>query len=117
MINADLVVKINNSALIILPFYLLVANFGKVNLKDVSIGDKLGQDVLATAESNAIVILQDDTITFNTQYAYYGLRTRPDVIIIVPWQMRHNYYRDYLNSAYPNLDVPEELNLDDLKDK
>lgn len=97
---------------ILLPLYLIVSNFEKVNLKGVTTGDKLGLDVLTTVEPGSILILQDDTVTFNTEYAYYGLKSRPDVAIIVPGHMRHQYYRDYLKSAYPQLSVPNELSIE-----
>ncbi len=94
---------------VILPLYLLMANFLKVDLSDFKLGDKLALDVLATAEPNAIIILQDDTVTFNTTYAYYALKARPDVAIVSPGHMRHSFYRNYLRTRYPNLLVPQKL--------
>jgi tetratricopeptide (TPR) repeat protein len=94
--------------------YLGLTNFNKVNLRYFTLGDDLGFDVLATAEPNSIVILQDDTVTFNTQYIYYASNVRPDIILIAPGQMRKFYYREFLRKKYSNLSFsePEKINGD-----
>ncbi|MEM7825217.1 MAG: hypothetical protein QXO27_04565, partial [Candidatus Aenigmatarchaeota archaeon] len=101
---------------VILPLFLVSENIIKVNLKETNLGDVLGYDVLSTTEPGAILLLRDDTVTFTTQYVYYGLNVRPDVVIIQPGQMRNKYYRDHLRSKYPNLLVPENVDKKDVDD-
>ncbi|MCD6289502.1 MAG: DUF2723 domain-containing protein [Anaerolineae bacterium] len=62
-----------------------------------------GRDALATADSNALIIVATDQPTFTLWYFHYGLGLRPDVTIINSRLYEFDWYRDSVTRRYPSI--------------
>ncbi len=65
----------------ITPLSLFVKNYPRTNLRNISIGDQLGRNVLETLPQNAIFLANDDSVVFSVLYIKYGFDVRKDVEI------------------------------------
>lgn len=66
----------------IIPIFLFKFNFPKTDLHNVWIGDNLAYDLLSPLPKNAYFMVMGDTQIFNSWYAHYGLKVRPDVTLL-----------------------------------
>jgi hypothetical protein len=60
-------------------------------------------NVLQAAAPNAIVLSRGDSQTFSLWYVRYGLRQRPDVIVVDRYLLAFDWYRADLSVQHPDL--------------
>lgn len=100
--------------LLLVPFYFMLTNKAKVDLSNFLIGDWVGYDTLASASKNSIILIFNDTMTFNTQYVYYTKNVEDDKKLILAGQLRHLEYRHQVMRFYKELNYPDDfLNSDE----
>lgn len=95
--------------LLLLPLYFIGVNWAKADLSNFYLGDWLGRDALSSVEGNAIVLLYNDTLTFNTQYIYYTNENVANIKIILAGQLRHIEYRQQVMRFYKELKYPDDF--------
>jgi hypothetical protein len=93
----------------IFPFYMFLANKHKTDLSQSRLGDFLGRDVLLAAWPSGIVLVQGDTLTFNTLYTYYVDGVNPEAIVLMTGRLNHRTYREQVKNYYPGLKLPENF--------
>lgn len=93
--------------LFLVPFSLILINWGKTDLSNYKLGDYLGIDVLNIASPNSVILLFDDTVAFNTRYVYYTNDDFDDKKIILGGTLKHPYYREQVAKEYPSLKFGE----------
>jgi len=99
-----------NLIFLILPLAMITINAPKIDLKNNVLGDSLAHDILVTAQNGSIIFLNDDTVSFNTQYYYYTKRFRNDLEIIAGGsgsQALANYAQRAVYIYLPNPPAPE----------
>lgn len=94
-------------SLFLIPFSFFLINYSKANLSNFKLGDWLANDILSSAESNAIVILLGDTALFNTQYLYYTSPEDRNIKLIKGGSIAQLYYRQQVATEYQDLNYPE----------
>lgn len=103
--------KFSNIMLILIlalyPAKLAQRNFVFIGpLKNDSIAEKLGFDVLNNAQKKSLIFLSQDTILFDTQYVYYAYpKKRNDKIVIHLFKLGTTYYPKILGKYYPKLKI------------
>lgn len=95
--------------LLIFPLYLLRINFFKTDLSNFYLGDWLGYDVLASAESNSIIFVFGDTSAFNTQYVYYTTPNLRNIKLIKGGSLYAKEYREQIAREFPQLKIPDNF--------
>ncbi|OGD97557.1 hypothetical protein A3A49_02900 [Candidatus Curtissbacteria bacterium RIFCSPLOWO2_01_FULL_38_11b] len=103
-------------ALLLLPFYFFLWNYGRSNLSDFKLGNWLGQDILSSAESNAIIFVLGDTTAFNSEYIYYTSEAYSNVKFIKGGPLRLPGYRNQVAAAYKDLNFPVDFLSNEIKD-
>ena len=94
---------------LLLPVFLLIKNLpNMVYLKNDFFADRLGEEILSTAEPNSLLILSYDQPLFNSQYKYYAQKVRPDVKLIHNSLLNFDYYKNLIKKNYPEIIIPEE---------
>ena len=78
-------------------------------MRNFHLGDWLGQDVLASAEDNAIIFILGDTTAFNSQYIYYTYPNRKNMMLIKGGSLSYKEYREQVLREFPNLIVPDNF--------
>jgi hypothetical protein len=63
------------------PISFLITNWSKTNLSTTFVGNRFAFDTLTPLESNSIVFLQDDSLSYSSLYVKYGLKFRSDIQI------------------------------------
>lgn len=63
----------------LIPCMLLVYNFPKTNLSQLTAGDDLGKNYLSVLPRNSLLYLSGDTNLFNTWYMRYAMLYRKDI--------------------------------------
>ncbi len=91
--------------LVIFPLGQYLRNYKTVfSLKNSSIAENLGKDILMNAPSQSIILLAGDTQLFNTQYIYYSNpELRNKKIIVHASKLSTQYYPANLARQYPQL--------------
>lgn len=79
--------------LLALPLLSMVSRFGELDLSSDREAYISAQRLLQEAAPNALVLSRGDRQTFSLWYARYGLRQRPDVIVIDRWLLDFPWYR------------------------
>jgi hypothetical protein len=69
--------------------------------------ETFGKMVLHEAPSGAILFAEGDRTVFTLWYFLYGLRLRPDVIVLADSLLPFDWYRENLRRVYPDLRLPE----------
>lgn len=69
--------------------------------------ENLGKDVLRSVPQDAILLLSQDTLLFITQYVRYGMKVRPDTIVLHASRMTSEDYKEVVNNRFPNLVLPD----------
>lgn len=69
--------------------------------------DRLGEDVLRSVGTNAILLLSQDTPLFITQYVRYAAGVRTDVILLHANRLWSADYPKTIAARFPQLVVPE----------
>jgi hypothetical protein len=62
----------------------LIVNYSKTNFRNVYIGDNLGIDTLTNLPENSILLLRNDSLSFNALYYQQAYNYRGDVLIPGP---------------------------------
>lgn len=101
---------------LVYPLALMISNFPRADLSAYKIGSIYASDILNTAEPNALLFLQGDIQTFNSQFSYYAEGVNKSVNIILPGRLGKLYYRKALMAYYPNLIYPQEFKADKFTD-
>lgn len=70
------------SVFLIIPFSLLRINFPKTDFHTLMLGDNLGKDFLTNLPPHSLLVLEGDTIFFNTEYMHVTQGIRKDVNIV-----------------------------------
>ena len=91
------------------PFGLFFINFPKADLSNFHLGDWLGEDILMSAEPNALIFLIGDTALFNTQYIFYTNRQIDNKKVIKAGSIAFLEYRKQIAREYPDLAYPDEF--------
>lgn len=65
----------------VIPTALFITNLEKTNFSDCFIGDNLGRDILESVPQNSILLLSDDSMSFNSIYVQQTYNLREDVEI------------------------------------
>lgn len=72
------------------PFFLFNTNSKLTDLHIISIGDKLGRDVLSSLPHNSYLwVTEDDNITFNSRYIQYTYGVRQDVRVLAGTDLKN----------------------------
>lgn len=89
----------------IFPVGLAIKNYRLLNnLKNYSVTEKLGEDILNSASKNSIIMLYSDTPLFNTQYVYYSNKNAyPGKVLIHTSKMPTEYYQKVIRQNYPKI--------------
>lgn len=69
--------------------------------------ENLGNDVLGSVPQDAILLLSQDTLLFITQYVRYGMRVRPDTIVLHASRMTSEDYNEVVKNRFSNLVLPD----------
>lgn len=69
--------------------------------------ENLGKDVLQSAPQDAILLLSQDTLLFITQYVRYGMKVRPDTIVLHASRMTSEDYQEVVKNRFSNLVFPD----------
>ena len=77
----NLVTKTVYISFLVVPLSILITNYRKTNLSNVHIGENLGVDILTTLPQNALLLVVDDSLAFNTLSTQLVQGTRPDISI------------------------------------
>jgi len=94
------------------PIALCVKNYRRlVILKNYSVAEKLGKDILNITGDNSIILLYSDTTLFNTQYMYYSnKKLYLKKILIHISKITSKYYLDSLKLNYPKIIIKNTNN-------
>ena len=79
--------------LLALPLFSVGSRFGELDLRYDREAYVLAEGLLQGAAPNAVLLSRGDRPTFSLWYARYGLRQRPDVIVIDRWLLDFPWYR------------------------
>lgn len=91
---------------LLLPLGFFISNYPKLSiLKNDRTAENLGIDLLDSTEKNSILFLRADHPVFNTQYVYYALGHRNDVIPIHITNFMNGTHRRLLKDQFPDLDI------------
>jgi len=90
--------------LIALPIASLATRFTAMDISQDREAFRFAEGVLAAAAPSAIVISSGDLQTFPLWYVRYGLRQRPDVVVVDRRLLAFDWYRDDLARRHPELD-------------
>lgn len=94
--------------LLLLPFFLFLENWQKIDLSGNFLGKTLAEDILANVPKNSLVLVRGDTIVFNTHYLHFVEKVRSDLKIVGPGILVTNwYYPAQLKRIYPELTIPQ----------
>lgn len=74
--------------------------------------ERLGRDIVGTAEENSILLLYGDTALFTSQYVRYVLGVGPNVIVLQGSRVGTPEYTDTMKAAFPALFYPQETGAD-----
>ncbi len=96
------------AVLLLYPAGLFLLNQPKIRAvqHDPSV-ERVGQDILSSAPPDSVVLLSMDIPLFSTQYAYYVLRTRPDVRLVHFFKLWLPVHREPLQKEFPSLHFPD----------
>ncbi len=86
---------------------LAASHWTKVDASHDLRAEAFGRRVLSDAPSHAILFAEDDRTVFTLWYFNYGLRIRPDVIVLADSLLPFDWYRENLRHVYPELALPE----------
>lgn len=97
------------SLVALLPLSLLLINFQRISpLKNDRTAEKLAEDIVASVPNDSVLLLIDDTSTFNTLYLYYTQGGRTRFKNIKPLQIgfaSFPFYQSVIAKHYPELAV------------
>lgn len=102
-------------------FFLIPLNMLFINsqrllpLKNDRTAENLAEDILSTVEDNGILLVIDDTSTFNTQYMYWtqgGKNKWRQIKYIQIGLSNQPFYINILNKYYPELELPVVVSTD-----
>lgn len=93
--------------LIIYPLGQYLRNYHSIfALKNTSIAENLGSDILMNTSAQSIILLAGDTQLFNTQYVYYSNpHLQKGKMIIHANKLLTQYYPKTLSRQYPQLSL------------
>ncbi len=93
--------------LIIYPLGQYLRNYRSIfALKNASIAENLGKDILMNVPAQSLILLAGDTQLFNTQYVYYSNpEFRKGKIIVHASKLSTQYYPKNLAQQYPQLSL------------
>ncbi len=71
-----------SSIFLLIPLQLFIANYPRLQLANISVGNELGRNYLESLPQNSVLLLASDTSLFSTWYMHYVQGIRPDVTIL-----------------------------------
>lgn len=83
-----------------------VGNWPRVDASHDLSAERFGRMVMTTAPADAILLAQGDQAVFSLWYFQYGLRQRPDLIVIANDLLGFDWYRANLEHTYGGLRLP-----------
>jgi lipoprotein signal peptidase len=86
---------------------LAASHWSQVDASHDLRAEAFGSQVLSEAPSGAILFAEGDRTVFTLWYFHYGLRLRPDVIVLANSLLPFDWYRENLRYIYPNLILPD----------
>jgi hypothetical protein len=69
--------------------------------------EMFGQALMRNLPANALAFTRDDETTFTLWYFNYGLKQRPDIVVVAEGLLKFDWYRQTLKTTYPDLIIPE----------
>lgn len=78
-----------------------------MGLSNDKTAENLGKDVLQSVPQYAILLLSQDTLLFITQYVRYGMKVRPDTIVLHASRMTAEDYNEVVKNRFSNLVLPD----------
>lgn len=95
----------------ILPLALLMLNFPQQKLQQNHRPRLIGEAILQAAPANAILLTNDEPVTFTLWYLQFVERQRPDLTLINDNLFAFDWYRQQLGQRNPTLSHLTEDNL------
>ncbi|MDX9992340.1 MAG: DUF2723 domain-containing protein [Anaerolineales bacterium] len=80
-------------------------NWQKVDASHDLRAEDFGEQVLAALPPNALVFARGDQAVFGLWYFHFGLKQRPDLVILSSDLLQFSWYLDSLRVAYPSLQI------------
>lgn len=100
------------AALVILVLTVQIMQiFPSVDASHDTRAEDFGQRMMQILPEKAIVFTVDDEATFSLWYFCFGLHQRADLIVVAQGLLNFNWYRETLQSTYPDLRIPERGNI------
>lgn len=97
------------AAVAVLPTHLLISNYPKMSiLTHDTTAEHFAEDILNTADKNAILLLTNDNEAFNAAYLYYSLKKRPDIAFFNTSRLLDGKTIKQYVKAYPDIHFPNE---------
>ncbi|OGK15580.1 hypothetical protein A3H80_03690 [Candidatus Roizmanbacteria bacterium RIFCSPLOWO2_02_FULL_37_19] len=92
----------------VIPLSLFYINYPKLSiLKFDRTAERIGEDVLKTTEPNSIILLQADTLIFNTQYVYFTYDTYKDRVPVHVIKLYNGEFNKIIEKYYPKVKTPQ----------
>lgn len=89
-----------------IPFLLLIKNYRKFSeLRTDYSAEHFAEDILSSAEKNAILIIYGDSPLFNSQYVYYTSKRHESIKLIQFSKLFYAFYIKQLIRDYPSLKI------------
>ncbi len=92
--------------LLALPLGAAAVHAREADQHDNTIVRDYGHDMLATLESNALLLVLGDMPTFAVDYAQLALGERPDVVKLDMLKLEHPWYAPQLRRLHPDVVIP-----------
>lgn len=96
--------------------FLSLRNYNSIRfLSKIKLPELLAQDILNTASPSSLILLNEDTPLFNTQFFYYLNKDKfkkEKKIVLHANKLSFPYYYIYLSKNYPEIQIPNDKNLE-----
>lgn len=93
-----------------IPLLLLIKNYRKFSeLRTDYSAEYFAEDILSSAEKNAILIIYGDSPLFDSQYLYYTSKRHESIKLIQFSKLFYAFYINQLKRDYPSLIINNEI--------
>lgn len=109
MANSSLIKYLLLLLFLLYPLTLFYINYPKISiLKKDFTAEKLAIDTLKTVEENSILILQQDTILFDTQYVFFTEKKWPEIKLFHFAKLVLKKYNPQIRKYYPEIKLGDK---------